>query len=399
MWSIKSKISFVILIELTICILINGDNQSKVTSTTVTQSSNNQMNNQLNNEVNNRFNNNQGALLNAYSKNDLYPQTFIQPDQIYSSQPNLHSQQQVSDLNLPSSDVTYNEPNDEEKLKSKIDLIKKEKYQKNVQLKDQQLNMYKRPSQFSNLIKNQQLIDKQKVGHSLISGRLTTDQLNKLTSSNNDDQVSNDQIKIEASNNESTGDEKYGLDQFAQSLNYLIKFINRQGEIKSINGTDHTINKNNILLKHARNLDRDNCLLRLICEISSNEEDASDNQLVKEIRIVFGNKHKAPTYPTKKDASFPFFYAGHVGAISGRAERCLEVFPVCSVKSDQLLQIVSNSNKYSKNQAKLNRKADKIMESSKLEKELYPTSESRSFSEKMRNKMKKLHKQYIKKMN
>lgn len=116
--------------------------------------------------------------------------------------------------------------------------------------------------------------------------------------------------------------------------------------------------------------------------------------------FFFSNKHQAPAYPTKRDSSFPFFYAGHVGSVSNNAERCLDIFPVCSIRTDELLKIVSNANKYAKiNQTKLNRKTEKMHINSKLEREFDSTSESKEFSEKMRNKMKKLHKQYIKKLN
>lgn len=84
-----------------------------------------------------------------------------------------------------------------------------------------------------------------------------------------------------------------------------------------------------------------------------------------------------------------------MGAVSNNAERCLEIFPVCSAKSDELLKIVANANKYAKSPSKLNRKSEKIRANSKLESELNPTAESREFSEKMRNKMKRIHKQYI----
>lgn len=278
---------------------------------------------------------------------------------------NTPNHQSLLNVYQPKSDVVYSEPNLDEQKSSKIDLVKK----------DKQLDLYKRPSQFSELIKNQPLIDKQKKAHSLMNGRI------------NSNRVSADRSKNELNN------------QFSQALNYLVKYLNRQGQTRSINGTDHTKNANNILLKHARNLDRENCLLRLICEISSNQEDASDNHLVKEIRVVFSKKHQAPAYPTKRDDSFPFYYAGHIGASTGNAERCLEIFPVCSAKTDELLTIVSNANKYTASQSKLNRKSEKMMLNSKLERELYPTLESRKFSEKMHNKMKKLHKQYIKKIN
>lgn len=76
---------------------------------------------------------------------------------------------------------------------------------------------------------------------------------------------------------------------------------------------------------------------------------------------------------------------------------------MCSAGTDELLAIVSNANKYAKSPAKLssmmNRKGEKMMANSKLESELNPTAESREFSEKMRNKMKRLHKQYIKKIS
>ena len=89
-----------------------------------------------------------------------------------------------------------------------------------------------------------------------------------------------------------------------------------------------------------------------------------------------------------------------MGAVSNNAERCLEIFPVCSARTDELLAIVSNANKYAQSpaklKAKLNRKADKMRVNGKLESELNPTAESREFSEKMRNKMKRIHKQYIK---
>ena len=117
-------------------------------------------------------------------------------------------------------------------------------------------------------------------------------------------------------------------------------------------------------------------------------------------KLNSSKKHRAPAYPTKQDSSFPFFYAGHIGSASNNAERCLQVFPVCSASTEELLQIVSNANKFSKlNPAKLNLKNDKMIANSKLERELNPTSESREFSEKMRNKMKKIHKQYIKRLN
>ena len=112
------------------------------------------------------------------------------------------------------------------------------------------------------------------------------------------------------------------------------------------------------------------------------------------------NSRRAPAYPTKRNPSFPFFYAGHVGAASNRAERCLEIFPVCSARTDELLAIVSNANKYATASAsKLARKGEKMRANSKLESELSRTAESREFSEKMRNKMKRLHKEYIKKLN
>lgn len=175
---------------------------------------------------------------------------------------NALNQQSLLNVYQPKSDVVYSEPSIDEQKKSKIDLVKK----------DNQLDLYKRPSQFSELIKNQQLIDKQKMAHSLANGRINSNR----PSMNRSTDISADRSRNELNN------------QFTQSLNYLIKYLNRQGQTRSINGTDHTKNSDRILLKHARNLDRENCLLRLICEISSNQEDASDNNLVKEIRIVFG---------------------------------------------------------------------------------------------------------------
>lgn len=271
-------ISVVLLIELTIFRVSCGDHQSKVTSTTVQTSPNHKP----------------GLLSvypqSAYSPNDPFaldnranPNAFSQP----ARRTNSPSNTQIE----PQSDVTYSEPTLEERTKSKINLIKKEKYLNDALHKDQQqqqLNLYKRPSQFSDLIKNPQLLNKQRIGMSLSNGRLTSDQLNKLTSEQSDQTM---KFELDDERLKSTGDtnSKYELNnQFAQSLNYLIKYMNRQGQTKLINGTERTKDVNNILLKHARNLDRDNCLLRLICEISSNEADASDSQLIKEIRIVFG---------------------------------------------------------------------------------------------------------------
>lgn len=271
-------ISVVLLIELTIFRVSCGDHQSKVTSTTVQTSPNHKP----------------GLLSvypqSAYPPNDPFaldnranPNAFSQP----ARRTNSPSNTQIE----PQSDVTYSEPTLEERTKSKINLIKKEKYLNDALHKDQQqqqLNLYKRPSQFSDLIKNPQLLNKQRIGMSLSNGRLTSDQLNKLTSEQSDQTM---KFELDDERLKSTGDtnSKYELNnQFAQSLNYLIKYMNRQGQTKLINGTERTKDVNNILLKHARNLDRDNCLLRLICEISSNEADASDSQLIKEIRIVFG---------------------------------------------------------------------------------------------------------------
>lgn len=73
---------------------------------------------------------------------------------------------------------------------------------------------------------------------------------------------------------------------------------------------------------------------------------------------------------------------------------------MCSARTDELLAIVSNANKYATASAsKLARKGEKMRANSKLESELSRTAESREFSEKMRNKMKRLHKEYIKKLN
>lgn len=180
---------------------------------------------------------------------------------VTTSPPN--QQKTISNIFEPRSEVTYGldeEPDLEEQKKTKIDLIEK----------NQQINLYKRPSQFSEFIKNQQLIDKQKASNGRLNAKLFEEK-NQMNSPK-----LNEQSRHELNN------------QFSEALNYLIKYINRQGQTRSINGSEATTNANNILLKHARNLDRENCLLRLICEISSNQEDASDNHLIREIRIVFG---------------------------------------------------------------------------------------------------------------
>lgn len=270
--------------------LANADNQSKVTATTVTTSRPNVK-----------------AILSVYEPS--------QPYQHQHRQSNAHDQSPEGHRTggdlieqpaaaVAKSDVAYSEPDLIERRTSKIDLVRKEGQQ------PQQLNLYKRPSQFSELLRNPELLDKQKAALGLASGRLNAKLLNDVpvseeairrrfsddrerplqsgdrTSTNKKSFTSTDQKPL---TDDRELKERHELNnQFAQALTYLVKYVNRQGQTRSSNGTEHTKRQDGLLLKHARDLDRQDCLLRLICEISSNQEDASDNQLIREIRVVFG---------------------------------------------------------------------------------------------------------------
>ena len=188
------KINFISILFIVCITLINGDNQSKVTSKTVTTSS-------LAN-----------SLLNVYK---------------------------------PRSDVIYSEPNLEEQQKSKIELIKKE---------TDQIDKNRRPTQFSSLIKNQQLLDKQKAAINLPNGRLNARLLNDEEDQRFSRPFQTKQFNKSLSIKKRLNDRHELNNQFAQSLNYLIKYINRQGQTLLANGTQPTKDANNILLKHARNL-------------------------------------------------------------------------------------------------------------------------------------------------
>ena len=276
--------------------LANADNQSKITATTVTTSRPNVK-----------------AILSVYEPSQQYQSNAYRSDG-HRTTGNLIDQPAKSD-------VTYSEPDLIERRKSRIDLI-----QKDDRSSKQQLNLYKRPSQFGELLRNPDLLEKQQAAIGLANGRLNAKLLNDEPISEaairrrfederrshsvasgqrqfNDQQPGqpNDRQSSERQSTSKTfSDQKQAEkalndrlrhelnNQFSQALNYLIKYINRQGQTRSINGTEHTKRQNGLLLKHARNLDRENCLLRLVCEISSNQEDASDNQLIREIRIEFG---------------------------------------------------------------------------------------------------------------
>ena len=282
--------SLVCVVTLLVAVtLANADNQSKVTATTVTSSRPNVK-----------------AILSIY-----------EPSQQSNGYPSTAYQATVGDLSRKS-DVTYSEPDLIERRKSKIDLVQSGG--------KQQLNLYKRPSQFGELLRNPDLLDKQQAAIGLANGRLNAKlsdepiseqairrrfnedsrpqarqsnerQFTGRQTESNDQQssgrpstsiVSTDQ-KQKPNDKELNDRLRHELNnQFSQALNYLVKYLNRQGQTRLINGTEATKRQDGLLLKHARNLDRENCLLRLICEISSNHEDASDNRLVREIRVVFG---------------------------------------------------------------------------------------------------------------
>lgn len=260
-----------------------GDNQSerqsKVTATTVTTSRPNVK-----------------AILSVYEPSQPYQHQLQHQHQNQHHQSNAYQSERTGDLIEPTkSDVSYSEPDLIERRTSKIDLVKKDD--------QQQLNLYKRPSQFSELLRNPELLEKQKAALGLASGRLNAKLMNDAPVSEEairrrfgDDRgrPSDDRTSLTDQKKPLTAAEKelkarHELNnQFAQALNYLIKYVNRQGQTRSTNGTEHKKRQDSLLLKHARNLDRENCLLRLICEISSNHEDASDSQLIREIRVVFG---------------------------------------------------------------------------------------------------------------
>lgn len=80
---------------------------------------------------------------------------------------------------------------------------------------------------------------------------------------------------------------------FASAIAYLAKYVQRPTTGR---------NQSSALLKYARNFDRDDCLLRLVCEISSNRDDAADGRIVKRIRQVFGQV-AALDFPPRKGYS------------------------------------------------------------------------------------------------
>ncbi|KAI1302407.1 hypothetical protein HDE_02575 [Halotydeus destructor] len=123
------------------------------------------------------------------------------------------------------------------------------------------------------------------------------------------------------------------LDQLKISATYLAKYVEKPDNKES-----------ELVLKHAREHDDEDCLLRTICKLVAVPEPEGESKLVQKVRSILSRGFENETLHFKKEnPSFAFKYAAYIGHSNKDTGRtCHETFPVCTVSHENIMFLLNN---------------------------------------------------------